>query len=258
MAINNLKIDATKNTIFDNVLLVEDDKLFSHIVTYSLKKRNYNVVLATTCEDAFKFFMRTRFDACLIDVNLNGNHTGLQLTKKIRSKNPFLPIILMSSDDCLNTKLAGFDAGADDYVTKPINPLELIGRINLLKKRLVASPDLYAKSFRIGNMDFDYTNLQLKFDWINFRLTGLEAMLLRYLCLNPNQLIRREELMLKIWGKTDPFINRSMDVYISRLRKYLKSQDSVSIETIRGVGVKFNMKINWLPPVVEIPVKMSV
>jgi len=231
--------------LFGDVLLVEDDIVQSHTISYSLKKRNSNVVVATSGESAYKLFMKSRFDVCLIDINLLGNLNGINLTKKIRSKNSQIPIILMSGDDRINTKLTGFEAGADDYATKPINPLELMGRISVIQKRMSKGTDLCAKRFRIGDMHFDFENLSLKFDWIEFRLTELEGLLLRYLCLNPNRLIKREELLLKIWGKNDKFINRSMDVYLSRVRRYLKSQEHVSIETVRGMGVKFNVDPNF-------------
>jgi DNA-binding response OmpR family regulator len=250
---NNLTPQSSfSENLFGDVLLVEDDAITSHTISYSLKKRNSNVVVATSGESAYKIFMKERFDVCLIDINLLGNLNGINLTKKIRSKNSHIPIILISTDDCVDTKLIGFDAGADDYATKPINPLELMGRISIIKKRMAKNTDLCAKRFKIGDMNFDYDNLLLKQDWIEFRLTELEGMLLRYLCLNPNRLIRREDLLLKVWGKNDKFINRSMDVYVSRIRRYLRSQPHISIETVRGVGIKFNADPNYFTQELEI------
>ncbi len=122
-----------------------------------------------------------------------------------------------------NDKIAGFESGADDYVTKPYNMQELLMRINVFIKRSKKKDDKGTVLFKIGDLDFDYTNLILKNDKVEYQLTQREADLVRYLCLNANRVLKRDEILMNVWGKDDYFLGRSMDVFITKVRKYLKS-----------------------------------
>eukprot|EP01030_Chromulinospumella_sphaerica_P006718 gene6718-6569_t len=139
-----------------------------------------------------------------------------------------------------NDKIAGFESGADDYITKPYNLQELLMRIQVFVKRSKKKEDVGPVSFSIGELVFDYTNLLLKNDKVEYQLTQREADLVRYLCLNANRVLKRDEILLNVWGKDDYFLGRSMDVFITKIRKYLKSQTAAKLQTIHGIGFKFN------------------
>ncbi len=139
-----------------------------------------------------------------------------------------------------NDKIAGFETGADDYITKPYNLQELLLRIQVFLKRTKKKDDTGPVIFKIGDLNFDYTNLVLGNDKVEFQLTQREADLVRYLCLNANRVLKRDEILMNVWGKDDYFLGRSMDVFITKVRKYLKSQTAAKLQTIHGIGFKFN------------------
>ena len=230
------------------VLYVEDDSVLGYIVTDFLQKQDFEVIHCLNGEMAWSQFMKNEYDICLLDILLPGKKNGIELAKNIRSKNEQVPIILLSSQNVDEVKIDGFDSGADDYLTKPFNFQELLRRMGVFLKRTKKTEDVGPLFFKIDELDFDYTNLLLKSDRLEFQLTEREADILRYLCMNSNRLIKRKELLMTVWGKTDQFLGRSMDVFIARIRKYLKSQKNVSLQTVRGIGLRFNY--NSDPPLV--------
>jgi DNA-binding response OmpR family regulator len=139
-----------------------------------------------------------------------------------------------------NDKIAGFETGADDYITKPYNLQELLLRIQVFLKRTKKKDDAGPVIFKIGDLNFDYTNLVLGNDKVEHQLTQREADLVRFLCLNANRVLKRDEILMSVWGKDDYFLGRSMDVFITKVRKYLKSQTSAKLQTIHGIGFKFS------------------
>jgi DNA-binding response OmpR family regulator len=139
-----------------------------------------------------------------------------------------------------NDKIMGFESGADDYVTKPYNLQELVMRIQVFLKRSKKKDDVGPVMFKIGDLNFDYTNLTLGNEKVEHQLTQREADLIRYLCLNANRVLKRDEILMNVWGKDDYFLGRSMDVFITKVRKYLKSQTAAKLQTIHGIGFKFN------------------
>lgn len=135
-------------------------------------------------------------------------------------------------------RIAGFKAGGDDYITKPFSMEELMFRIDVFLKRTKGvDPDELI--FQIGNTSFDFPNLAVKGPNTDVRLTQKEADLLRFFCLNPNRVVKRDEVLTKVWGKDDYFLGRSMDVFITKIRKYLKEETNIEIQTIHGVGFRF-------------------
>ena len=222
------------------ILLVEDDPVLGYIVKDFLQKQGYEVTHCTDGDVAWHQFMKNIYDICLLDILLPGKKDGMELANSIRKKNENIPIILLSSKNLDNDKIAGFESGADDYLTKPFNLQELLMRIQVFLKRSKKKEDKGTVLFKIGDLDFDYTNLTLGNEKIEHQLTQREADLVRYLCLNANRVLKRDEILMNVWGKDDYFLGRSMDVFITKVRKYLKSQTSAKLLTIHGIGFKFN------------------
>ncbi len=222
------------------VLLVEDDPVLGYVVKDFLQKQDFDVTHCTDGDAAWHQFMKNIFDVCLLDILLPGKKDGIELANNIRKKNENIPIIMLSSKTMDIDKIAGFETGADDYITKPYNLQELLMRIQVFLKRTRKKEDTGPVIFKIGDLNFDYGNLTLSNDKVEHQLTQREADLVRYLCLNANRVLKRDEILMNVWGKDDYFLGRSMDVFITKIRKYLKSQNAAKLQTIHGIGFKFN------------------
>lgn len=220
------------------ILLVEDDPTLSYVVKDSLSNNGYDVVHCPDGESAWQQFMKHNFDICLLDVMLP-KKDGMALANQIRQKNESIPILLLTSKTMDDDKIAGFRSGADDYITKPFNMQELLLRLEVFLKRTRKKEDDTAGEFKIGDLDFDFSNLVLKNDKVQYQLTQREADLIKYLCQNANRVLKRDEILLNVWGKEDYFLGRSMDVFITKVRKYIKGQEGVELQTIHGIGFKF-------------------
>lgn len=220
------------------ILLVEDDPTLSYVVKDSLSTNGYDVVHCPDGETAWQQFMKHNFDICLLDVMLP-KKDGMALANQIRQKNDSIPILMLTSKSMDDDKLAGFRSGADDYITKPFNMAELLARLEVFLRRTKKKEDDTPASFKLGNLDFDFNNLTLKSDKNEHQLTQREADLIKYLCMNANRVLKRDEILLNVWGKEDYFLGRSMDVFITKVRKYLKEQPGVELQTIHGIGFKF-------------------
>jgi len=164
---------------------------------------------------------------------------GIWLATQIRKKNETVPILLLTAKSMDDDKIAGFKSGADDYITKPFNMQELLLRIEVFLKRTRRKDDDAPEAFKIGHLTFNYRDLILFNDEQRQQLTQREADLLRYLAMNPNRVLKREEILMNVWGKEDYFLGRSMDVFITKIRKHLKDQPGVELQTIHGIGFKF-------------------
>jgi DNA-binding response OmpR family regulator len=221
------------------ILLVEDDPVLGYVVKDFLQKQQFDVTHCTDGDVAWHQFMKNIYDICLLDVMLPGKKDGMELANNIRKKNENIPIIMITSKSLDNDKILGFESGADDYVTKPYNLQELLLRIQVFLKRSKKKEDPGPASFMLGDMNFDYTNLSLGNEKVEYQLTQREADLIRYLCLNANRVLKRDEILISVWGKDDYFLGRSMDVFITKIRKYLKAQTVVKLQTIHGIGFKF-------------------
>jgi DNA-binding response OmpR family regulator len=218
------------------ILLVEDDTSLGFVVKDNLEDAGYDVTLCTDGNAGLQAFNKNYYDLCLFDVMLP-QKDGISLAQAVRRKNDHIPIIFITAKNMSEDKLAGFKAGADDYITKPFNIDELLARIDVFIRRTKASTE--QTKFNIGNAIFDMSNLSIDGPSTNVRLTQKEADLLYFFCQNPNRIVKREEVLTKVWGKDDYFLGRSMDVFITKLRKYLKEESDVEIQTIHGVGFKF-------------------
>jgi DNA-binding response OmpR family regulator len=221
------------------ILLVEDDPTLGYAVKESLKNNGYDVTHCPDGETAWQQFTKNIFDICLLDVILP-KKDGMALANQIRKQNEDIPILLLTSKAMDDDKIAGFKSGADDYITKPFNMQELLLRLEVFLKRTKKKDDNAPTEFTIGDLKFDFNNLLLSADKAKHQLTQREADLIRYLCLNANRVLKREEILLNVWGREDYFLGRSMDVFITKVRKYLKDQKGGYM--VSGLNLCWNRK----------------
>jgi DNA-binding response OmpR family regulator len=222
------------------ILLVEDDKNLGFVVKDFLSGSGFKVELAINGLDAINIFVSANFDLCLIDVMLPLKD-GFSVAEEIRQKNKNVPIIFLTARSLKEDKIRGFKIGADDYITKPFSTEELLLRIEAVLRRTMATNNntiVEREIFNIGKFVFDFSNQIIEINGTKRQLTRKEAEVLRLLCINKNQLVRREFALKLIWGEDDYFMGRSMDVYITKLRKILKDDPSISIQNIHRSGFK--------------------
>ncbi len=225
------------------ILVIEDDPNLGYILQESLELQGYQVVRCEDGEAGYSVFVKEKYDLCLIDVMLP-KKDGFTLAKEIREIDQDIPIIFLTAKSFKEDRIEGFKIGGDDYITKPFSMEELILRIQAVLKRSKNSPiaDQKQKRFVIGNYNFDYERQILLHQQQQQKLTHKESELLRLLCLNLNQILDREIALKQIWGDDSFFTARSMDVYITKLRKYLKDDDRIEIMNVHGKGFKMIFK----------------
>jgi DNA-binding response OmpR family regulator len=224
------------------VLLAEDDLSLGYVIKDNLTEAGYEVVLCPDGQSALEKFDKDEFNICLLDVMMP-NKDGFTVAKKIRQLSDLVPIIFLTAKSLEEDKIKGFLTGADDYIIKPFSMQELLMRIDVFLRRSKKMHSETSVAFNNGNLHFSYTDLKLKIGRDTFNLTQKEADLLKFLCEHSNRILKREEVLLHVWGKDDYFLGRSMDVFITKLRKYFKSDPSINIETIHGVGFRFNLPV---------------
>jgi two-component system OmpR family response regulator len=229
--------------VIGNILLVEDDENLGFVIKDNLEDEGYLVNLAKDGEEGFRLFHSATYDICLLDVMLPLKD-GFSLAQDIRKANQEVPIIFLTARSLDEDKIKGFQSGADDYITKPFSVNELSYRIKAVLKRTKNSEtkDTQKDVFLIGAFSFDFHNQTLSLKGEEQTLTKKEADILKLLCLNKNQLVSREMALKVIWGDNDYFKGRSMDVFITKLRKYLKDDPKVEIINIHGTGFKLTEK----------------
>jgi DNA-binding response OmpR family regulator len=179
---------------------------------------------------------KDKYDLVLMDVMLPGMD-GFSITKQLRLQRNQTPILFLTAKSLAEDRIRGFEAGADDYLTKPFSIEELTLRIKAILKRTIKEEDL-PLTFSIGNYFFDSNTFALTHPKANIIVTKKEADLLTCLCLNLNKTVAREDILIQLWGENDYFKGRSMDVFIARLRKYFSLDDSVNIVNMHGVGFR--------------------
>ncbi|WP_199136378.1 response regulator transcription factor [Pedobacter sp. ASV12] len=224
------------------ILLVEDDPNLGLLLQdYLQLKGKFDVVLCTDGEEGLKAFSKQQFDLCILDVMMP-KKDGFTLGKEIRKTNQQVPIIFATAKAMMEDKASAYDLGGDDYITKPFRIEELLLRINALLKRVAAkegvSNEPVQTQFLIGKYTFDYTTQLIHFNGQQQKLSTKEAELLQLLCLKKNTVLTREEALLSIWHDDNYFNGRSMDVFLSKLRKYLKEDPKVEILNVHGKGYK--------------------
>lgn len=229
----------------EKILLVEDDITLNFIVRDNLEQAGYIVSSVEDGEAALKVFMAEKFSLCLLDVMLP-KKDGFTLAKEIREMDDHVPIIFLTAKAMSEDKITGLTIGGDDYITKPFSMEELLLKIRIFLKRSVGVVDsVNEKNFyKVGHFNFYSDSLVLDANGKRKTLTYKEAELLRYFCDNPNKVLSRSDILKQVWGSDDYYLGRSLDVFISRLRKYLGSDERIKILNLHGIGFRFNAPIS--------------
>lgn len=218
------------------ILLVEDDANLGYILKEYLQVYDFEVDWAKDGEEGLEVFKKRKYDLCILDVMMP-KMDGFSLAGKIKSFAPEVPFVFLTAKALKIDKLKGFKLGADDYLVKPVDEEELIARINAIIKRSGHLQEEQQPSlFQIGAYEFDYANQSLKFNGKKQLITTKEADILKLLCIHKGNLLDRQTTLRELWGESDYFNRRSMDVFISKLRKYLSDDPSVKITNVHGKG----------------------
>ncbi|MEM1408868.1 MAG: response regulator transcription factor [Bacteroidota bacterium] len=218
-----------------SILLVEDDQNLGFVVKDNLELRGFQVDWARNGEEGLSAYKNKSYNICLFDVMLP-QKDGFSLAAEIRGLDRQTPILFVTAKGMQADRLEGFKVGGDDYITKPFSMEELVYRIEVFLKRTSQEPSL--NSYQLGNFAFDYQNLLLVKDGFEQNLTQKEADVLKYFADHIGQVVKRESILKAIWGEDDYFMGRSLDVFISKLRSYLKSDPAIEIANLHGVGFK--------------------
>ncbi len=223
-----------------HILYVEDDESLSYVTRDNLELQGYAITHCPDGRQALEQIQTRTFDLYILDVMLP-EIDGFTLAREIRKFDQQTPILFLTAKSLKEDRLQGLRLGGDDYITKPFSIEELILRVEIfLRRRKISQPQ--AVGFhKLGRFEFDYENLSLHDADRRQPLTQKEADLLKLFAENPNQVLKRSDILEKLWGEDDYFMGRSLDVFISRLRKYLRAESKLKIENIHGVG--FRLKV---------------
>jgi DNA-binding response OmpR family regulator len=227
------------------ILLVEDDPNLSLVLQDYLEMQGYSIVLCHDGVEGLNAFENEPFDLCILDVMMP-RKDGFTLAEEIRSADSHVPIVFLTAKAMKEDRISGFKKGCDDYITKPFSSEELNLRLQaILKRCLIVKDDPFVNKpelIAIGCYQFNYKNLLLVNGLISITLTRKEADLLLFFSEHRNELLPRETILNAVWGNDDYFIGRSMDVFITKLRKYLRDDKSISINNVHGIGFVFEVK----------------
>lgn len=217
-----------------SIFLVEDDDSLGFVTQDSLQVEGYHVSWFKNGKEAWEAYNDQVFDLCLLDVMLP-SMDGFEIARRIRAVNEFVPIIFLTARVQEEDRLAGFEIGGDDYISKPFSMQELLYRVAVFMRRSTINKKEEVQE-DLGTYQYDEGNLKLRHAEESINLTQMEGQLLAMLMEKKGELVRREDILVRIWGENDYFKGRSLDVFISRLRKYLRHDKSLSIKNHHGVG----------------------
>ena len=219
------------------ILLCEDDENLGTLLCEYLIAKGYDATLCPDGEAGFKEFQKEKFDFCILDVMMP-KKDGFTLAQDIRQMNSQVPIIFLTARVQKEDVLEGFDKGADDYITKPFSMEELVKRVEAILRRVRGKKNRESTMYKIGRFTFDTQKQLLTIDGKSTKLTTKENELLALLCSHANEILKRNDALRTIWIDDNYFNARSMDVYITKLRKHLKADDQIEIINIHGQGYK--------------------
>jgi DNA-binding response OmpR family regulator len=225
-----------------SILLVEDDENLGFVTQEGLEEKGYHVVWAKDGVDGYELFHASKFNICLIDVMMP-KKDGFTLAKEIKSINEEVPIFFLTARAQEGDKIEGLTIGVDDYITKPFSIDELDLRIKNLMGRIhkVQNQTHQKDVYTLGQFTFNYPDQILSIKETDKKLTKKEAALLRLLCIHQGEVLQRNSILRIIWGSDDYFLGRSMDVFITKLRKYLTDDPQINISNVHGVGFKLEI-----------------
>ena len=220
------------------ILYVEDDRSLAFVTRDNLEQAGFEICHCENGQMGLESFHADSFDLCLLDVMLS-ELDGFSIAEEIRKVDQQIPIIFLTAKSLKEDRIKGFETGGDDYITKPYSIEELILRIRVFLRRSQHKVEEKLHAMKLGAYDFDFDNLSLSHASGQQRLTQREAEVLKFLYKRKNQVLKRAEILEGVWGEDDYFLGRSMDVFISKLRKYLKADEQLSIENVHGIGFRF-------------------
>ncbi|HAM97074.1 MAG TPA: DNA-binding response regulator [Marinilabiliales bacterium] len=223
------------------LLYVEDDKSLAFVTRDNLQQFGYKVIHFENGQTALSNLTSYKFDLCLLDIMMP-KMDGFELAKRIREINHDVPILFLSAKAGVDDRIQGFKLGADDYLTKPFSMEELRLKIEVFLKRnrVWNQSKNMSNQLKIGNSILDYQNQLLYSGAVQTKLTLRETLLLEHLFSHANQIVKREDILMRIWGDDSYFNGRSLDVFVSRIRKYLSGDTSIEIENIRSIGFRLH------------------
>lgn len=222
------------------ILLVEDDLNLGLVIADHLKTQDYEVISAEDGAEGLVKFNEEQFNLCILDVMLPVLD-GFSLAKDIRKINEDIPILFLTAKSMTEDKIKGFESGGDDYLTKPFSIQEFELRVKALLRRSKSELVVEEKTYAIGAYRYDVENQLLNFNETQKTLTKKEAQILKILFKHKNQVISREIILKGVWGQDDYFVGRSLDVFITKLRKYFAEDERIVISNLHGVGFKFEV-----------------
>jgi DNA-binding response OmpR family regulator len=220
-----------------NILLAEDDTDLRSILSQYLEISGFTVLQAENGKAGLETFQSEHVDFCILDI-IMPVMDGWELARQIRRTDPDMTVIFLTARNQKEDRIKGLKLGADDYITKPFEVEELVLRIKNILRR---SGTVGAEPFPVGKFEFRFDELTLTGFDRQHQMTLKEAEFLKYLVEHRNQVMKREQILEDLWGENDYFLGRSMDVFVARLRKYLKPDESISLDTVRGVGLILRM-----------------
>ncbi len=227
-----------------HLMLVEDDVNLGNMIYDSLEINDYTVTLYRNGEEAWNNFEKGKYDMLLLDIMMP-KRDGISLAREVRKVDPMIPIIFLTAKGLKEDKILGFKVGADDYMTKPFEIDELVARIEAIFRRSQKGINLEGKTeFVIGKYTFNLNTRTLTFEGVPQKLTTKEAGLLEQLCIQQNGVLTREIALKAVWGSDNYFTGRSMDVYITKIHKYLNRDSNIEIQNIHGEGYKLVVSQN--------------
>jgi DNA-binding response OmpR family regulator len=223
------------------ILYAEDDETLAFLTQDNLEQNNYEVIHCANGEIAIEAFKNETFDICIFDIMMP-KVDGFELAEKIRKTNIDVPIIFLSAKTLKEDKLKGLRLGADDYLVKPFSIEELLLKIEIFLKRSQKNFPIEKNNYTVGKYQFDNKNFIVFNDLEKISLTQRESDLLKLFLDNKNVVLKREEILKSLWGDDDYFMGRSLDVFISRLRKILANENGITIENLHGIGFRFSVE----------------
>jgi DNA-binding response OmpR family regulator len=219
----------------NKILLVEDDQSLGYILKEYLQMNDYEVAWQQDGEAGLNAFKASRFDICILDVMIP-KIDGFELASEIKKINKAVPVVFLTAKSLKIDKLKGFKTGCDDYITKPVDEEELIARIGAILRRSNPEPLAVSDNYKIGTYTFCTSKQQLKRNDNIAQLTEKESKILTMLCLKKGELVERDRILKALWGESDYFKRRSMDVFIYKIRKHLSDDPSIKISNIHSKG----------------------
>ncbi len=237
------------------ILFIEDDVYLGTLLKDNFEIRGFNMCWCKDGTEGLRKFYEEEFDLCILDVMLPKTD-GFTTARELRKFNPKIPFVFLTARSMDVDKYRGFELGCDDYITKPFSAQELFFRINAILRRstttgTMSASDSTEKDYIVGNFSFDFMKRKLTGNGLSHKLSSKEAELLHMLIANKNKLIDRKQILIKIWGKDDYFTSKTLDVYLSKIRKLIKEDDNLELLNAYGSGYKLIEKISAPDPIIN-------